>query len=77
MQIRTVRNTDPFKKVITDPIASKERKTQKALKKIKSKFSEQEYKILYPTGSSPAWFYATAKMHKLKNNTNATSYLQH
>ena len=61
-------NTERFKKVTTDPTATTERKIQKALRKIKSKFSEQEYKRLYPTGSAPARFYGTAKIHKLKNN---------
>ena len=36
---------------------------------MKSKFSEQEYKILYPTGSAPARFYGSAKLHKLKNDS--------
>ena len=39
---------------------------QNVLRKIKSKFSEQEYKRLYPTGSAPARFYGTAKIHNLK-----------
>ena len=39
------------------------------MRKIKSKFSEQEYKRLYPTGSAPARFYGTAKLHKLKNDS--------
>ena len=43
-------------------------KIQRILRKIKSKFSEQEYKRLYPTGSSPGKFYGTAKMHKLSLN---------
>ena len=36
---------------------------------MKSKFSEQEYKRLHPTGSAPAQFYSTAKIHKLKNDS--------
>ena len=72
----------------TDPTAAAEQKIQNLLRKIKSKFSEQEYKRLYPTGSAPARFYGTAKIHKLKNdrgvdeqpirpiisNNNASSY---
>ena len=53
----------------TDPTAATERKTHKVLRKIKSKFSEQEYKILYATGSAPARFYGRAKTHKLKNDS--------
>ena len=42
-------NTERFKRLTTDPTAAAERKIQNALRKIKSKFSEQEYKRLYPT----------------------------
>ena len=35
------------------------------LRKIKSKFSPNKYKQLYPTGSSPGKFYGTAKIYKL------------
>ena len=47
-------NTERFKWLTTDPTAATERKIQKVLRKIKSKFSEQEYRRLYPTGSAPA-----------------------
>ena len=59
-------NAEGFKRVTTDPAAARERKLQKALRKIKSKFSKQKYKRLYSTGSALAWFYNTAKIHKLK-----------
>ena len=62
-------NTEHFKRLTTDPTAATERKIQKVLKKIKSKFSEQEYKRSYPIGSAPARFYGTAKLHKLKNDS--------
>ena len=52
-----------------NPTAATEQKIQKVLRKIQSKLSEQEYKILYPTGSAPAQFYGTAKLHKLKNDS--------
>lgn len=61
-------NTDQFKKLLNDPTATTERKIQNALRKIKSKLSESEYKRLYPTGSAPARFYGTAKIHKLQTN---------
>ena len=61
-------NTEYFKRLTTDPTAATERKIDKVLRKIKSKFSEQEYKRLYPAGSAPARFYGTAKLHKLKND---------
>ena len=43
-------NTEHFKNVITDATAATDRKIKKVLRKIKSKFSEQECKRLYPTG---------------------------
>ena len=55
-------NTERFKRLTTDPTATTERKIQKVLRKIKSK-------RLYPTGSAPAQFYGTAKIHKLKNDS--------
>ena len=61
-------NTERFKRLTADPTAVTERKIQNVLRKVKSKFSEQEYKRLHPTGSAPARFYGTAKIHKLKND---------
>ena len=55
-------NTERFKRLTTDPTSTTEWNIQKVLRKIKSKFSEQEYKRLYPTGSAPARFYSTAKI---------------
>ena len=40
------------------------------LRNIKTKLSEQEYKVLYPSGSSPGKFYGTAKIHKVPRNGN-------
>ena len=62
-------NAEHFKRLTTDPTAATERKIQKVLRKMKSKFAEQEYKRLYPTGSAPARFYGTVKLHKLKNDS--------
>ena len=45
-------------------------KVQWTLQKIKSKFTEQEYKKLYQTGSCPRKFYGTAKIHKTPVNGN-------
>ena len=52
-------NTERFKKVTTDPTAITKRKIQKIFKKIKSTFSKNEYKRLYPTSSAPTRFYGT------------------
>ena len=42
-------NTNQFVKLNLDPTKTTERKVQKVLRKIKSKFSPNEYKQLYPT----------------------------
>ena len=54
-----------FVKLNSDPMKTTERKVQNVLRKIKSRFSPNECKQLYPTGSSPGKFYGTAKIHKL------------
>ena len=63
-----------FNKTITtltnDPTKTLESKVQRTLRKIKSKFTEQEYKKLYPTGSCPGIFYGTTKIHKIPVNGN-------
>ena len=45
--------------------AANESKIQYAPRKMKSKFTQQEYKKLYPTGSKAGRFFDTAKLHKL------------
>ena len=67
-------NTEHFKRLTTDPTAVTERKIQNVWRKIKPKFSEQEYKRLYPTGSAPARFYDIAKIHKLKTMVQLMIY---
>ena len=47
-----------------------ESKVQRTLRKIKSKFTEQEYKKLHPTGSCRGELYCTAKIHKIPVNGN-------
>ena len=58
-------NANQFLKLNSDPTKTAERKVQNVLRKIKSKFSPNEYKQLYPTGSSPGKFYGAAKIRKL------------
>ena len=48
-----------------NPTKTIEMKIQRAVRKVKSKLSPQEYLNIYPTGSSPGKFYGTAKKHKL------------
>ena len=52
--------TKQFTVLNNDPTKTLESKVQRTLRKIKSKFTEQEYKKLYPTGSCPWKFYGTA-----------------
>ena len=40
------------------------------LRNIKTKLFEQEYKVLYPSGSSPGKLYSTVKIHKVPRNGN-------
>ena len=63
-------STKQFTTLTKDPTKTLESKVQWTLQKIKSKFTEQEYKKLYPTGSCPGIFYGTAKIHKIPVNGN-------
>ena len=56
-----------FKKLQKDPRRTLQNKMQRTLQKIKQYLDENEYKRMYPTGSRPALFYTTAKVHKLQN----------
>ena len=60
-------DTEQFQKLNHDPTKTTERKVQNTLRKIKSKLSINEYKRIYPTGSSPGKLYGTAKIHKLSD----------
>ena len=55
-------------KLDKNPTSSYESKIQRTLRKIKSKFSTEEYKKLYPPGSNAGRFYGTAKLHKIDGN---------
>ena len=61
----SILNTQQFQLLDISPTAANENKIQRALWKIKSKFTQQEYKKLYPTGSNSGKFYGTVKLHKL------------
>ena len=60
-------DTEQSQKLNHDPTKTTERKVQNALRKIKSKLSINEYKRIYPTGSSPGKLYGTTKIHKLSD----------
>ena len=61
----SILHTQQFQQLDISPTAANENKIQCALQKIKSKFTQQEYKRLYPTGSNVGKFYCTANLHKL------------
>ena len=51
-------NTQQFQQLGISTTAASENKIQRALRKIKSKFTQHEYKKLYPTGSNAGKFMA-------------------
>ena len=57
-----------FQKSYNRSWCSYREKVTKCFEKYNLKFSEQEYKRLYPTGSATTRFYGSAKIHKLKND---------
>ena len=63
-------NTTQFQKLNKDPMKTMERKVRNTPRKIKSKLTTNEYKQLYPSGSSPGKLYGTVKIHKLSNDDN-------
>ena len=63
-------STKQFTTLTNDPTKTLESKVQRTLRKIKSKFTKQEYKKFYQTGSCPRKSYGTAKIHKISVNGN-------
>ena len=61
-------NTEQFRKLGRDPTKLIEAKIQRAVRKIKSHLSNQEYMRIYPTGSAPGKFFGTASKHKIPVN---------
>ena len=61
-------DTEEFRKLDGDPTNPTEAKIQRAVRKIKSHGSNQEYMRVYPTGSAPGKCYGTAKKHKIPDN---------
>ena len=56
------------------PTTATQNKISRALRKVKPKLSEPEYKILYPTGSTPTRFFVAAKMYMLKAMEQLINY---
>ena len=58
-------NTNKFNKLDKNPRVSYEAKIQHTLRKMKLRFTLQEYNKVYPTGSNAGKLYGTAKIYKL------------
>ena len=63
-------NNDNFIKLTDDPTKSIEGKIQRAIRKIKSKLSKDEYNKIYSTGSASGKLYGTANVHIMAENDN-------
>ena len=57
-------NANKFKKLDKNPTVSYEAKIHRTLRRMKSPFTLQEYKKVYPTGSNAGKLYGTAKILK-------------
>ena len=58
-------NTNKFNKLDKNPRVSYEAKIQRTLRKMKLRFTLQEYNNVYPTGSNAGKLYGTVKIYKL------------
>ena len=64
-----------FEKLTNDPTASLQTRVQNKLLKMKKRFTEAQYKRLYPSSSRPGLFFGLAKVHKLKNGSTNVNEL--
>ena len=64
----SILNTKQLRKLDRNPTKPVEAKSLRALRKIKSLLSNQEYLKIYPTGSGPGKFYGMAKQDKIPVN---------
>ena len=64
----TLLNSEQFVRLNEDHTKTNESKVQRMLRKIKPNLADQEYKILYPSGSAPGRFYCTVKLHRISIN---------
>ena len=71
----TFLNGPEFEQLTNDPTATFQTKVQSKLRQMKTKFNEQDYTRLYPSGSQPGLFFGLAKVHKLKEGQNTVDHL--
>ena len=55
-----------FRKLENDPTGSFQTKVQNILRKMKKKFTKEEYRRVYPSSSQLGLFFGLAKTHKIK-----------
>ena len=67
----TMLRNKQFVQLDHDPTVKFESKVQRKLRDLKNnkRFTEQEYNKIYPSSSRPGRFYATAKRHKVPENS--------
>ena len=68
-------NNDNFIKLTDNPTKSIEGKIQRAIRKIKSKLSKDEYNKIYSTGSASGKLYGTANVHIMAEMTILITFL--
>ena len=68
-------NGPEFEQLHEDPTGSFQTAVQTKLRKMKKKFTANEYTRLYPSGSQPGLFFGLAKVHKLKEGHNTVQHL--
>ena len=57
---------EEFLSLSSDPTSSFQTRVQIILRKMKSKFTKEEYSRIYPSSSQPGLFFGLAKIHKIK-----------
>ena len=62
----TILEGEEFLSLSSDPTSSFQTRVQIILRKMKSKFTKEEYSRIYPSSSQPGLFFGLAKIHKIK-----------
>ena len=64
-----------FEELMDDPTQSFQDRVQQTLLGMKKRFTDAQYKRLYPSSSRPGLYFGLAKVHKLKNDTDSVEQL--
>ena len=68
-------NGSEFEKLDSDLTASFQTRVQNKLLSMKKRFTDSQYKRLYPSSSRPGLFFGLAKVHKLQNGSTNVNEL--